>query len=67
MQEKLHTLAVKLPDDFDITELFGNLDTNIKLVEHATSTSIILRENKLLIKGDDPEVAGRIIYRLIES
>ncbi len=58
---------VNIPDGLDVQGLFGNYDANIRTVEKATGTEINLRDSELTIRGRDPELAGRMIARLIEA
>ncbi|MBQ0005180.1 MAG: PhoH family protein [Clostridiales bacterium] len=67
MHDNTEALRITLPEDLDSTLLFGNLDGNIKAVEDETGTSIILRDNELIIKGREPEKAAAIVKRLIEA
>ena len=58
---------LNIPDEINIQGLFGNYDTNIRSVEKFTGTEMNLRDGELTIKGKDPELAARIIARLIEA
>lgn len=58
---------IKIPDDIDVQGLFGNYDANIRSVEKFTGTEMNLRDSELSIRGRDPELAARIIARLIEA
>ncbi len=58
---------LKIPDEINIQGLFGNYDANIRSVEKYTGTEMNLRDGELTIKGRDPELAARIIARLIEA
>ncbi len=67
MQDNTDALRITIPNDIESTELFGNLDSNIKLVESETGTSIILRDDSLIIRGREPDKASAIVARLIEA
>lgn len=67
MQNERQALVFELPDDIEATELFGSLDVNVKLIESLTGTSVVTRDDSLVIHGKDAEVAGRMINRLIEA
>ncbi len=70
MQDRTEALRLVIPPDIEPTELFGNLDNNIKLIENSTGTSIILRDDALIIRGENgenTELAARIIARLVEA
>ncbi|MDD5822948.1 MAG: PhoH family protein [Firmicutes bacterium] len=60
-------IRIGIPDDIESTSLFGNLDANIRVIEQTSGTSIIMRDDTLLIRGEKPELAARIINRLIEA
>ena len=67
MQEQNEALRLVIPPDIESTELFGNLDVNIKLVENVTGTSIVMRDDNLIIRGEQTQLAARIIARLVEA
>ncbi|WP_334307315.1 PhoH family protein [Mogibacterium diversum] len=48
-------------------QLFGTLDANIKQVEKATGTSIVMRDDGLFIKGTENLKAANIINRMVEN
>ena len=58
---------INIPDEINVQGLFGNYDANIRSVEKYTGTEMNLRDGELTIKGRDPELAARIIARLIEA
>ncbi len=58
---------INIPEGVNIQGLFGNYDANIRSVEKFTGTEMTLRDNVLSIRGRDPELAARIIARLIEA
>ena len=58
---------LNIPEDINVQGLFGNYDANIRSVEKFTGTEMSLRDNVLTIRGRDPELAGRIIARLMEA
>lgn len=60
-------LIVPVEDDVDRGRLFGSMDQNIRKIEKATRTSIIQRGNSLLVKGDQREMARKMILRLIDE
>ena len=60
-------LKINIPENINIQDLFGNYDANVKTVEKVTDTSMVLRDGNLLINGKNPELAARIIARLIEA
>lgn len=60
-------LKINIPENINIQDLFGNYDANVKTVEKVTDTVMVLRDGNLLINGKNPELAARIIARLIEA
>lgn len=60
-------LKINIPENINIQDLFGNYDANVKAVEKITDTNMIVRDNQLIINGRDPELAARIVARLIEA
>ena len=60
-------LKLDIPENINVQDLFGNYDSNVRKVENLTGTEITVRDGALLIKGNDSELAMRIIGRLIEA
>lgn len=60
-------LKVNIPENINAQDLFGNYDTNVKTVERITETTIVLRDGALIIDGENPELAAKIIAKLIEA
>lgn len=60
-------LIVNIPDNINVQDLFGNYDTNVKTVEKITETTMVLRDGALIVNGKEPELAARIIAKLIEA
>jgi len=58
---------LEIPEEINVQGLFGNYDANIRSVEKFTGTEMSLRNNALTIRGRDPELAARIIAKLIEA
>jgi len=56
---------IQIPDEIDRIELFGNLDINLQLIADATGVDVVQRENNLVLKGEEPEMAAAIIDELI--
>ncbi len=56
---------VEIQEGIDRSELFGNLDVNLKEVGESTGTEIFQRDNELLIRGENPEIAARILRDLM--
>lgn len=57
---------IQIPDEIDRIELFGNLDSNLELIKEATGVDIFQRDDGLVLKGDNPELAEGILNEWIE-
>jgi len=56
-------------DDINlISELFGKYDENLKVIEEEFQTEIFLRDNMLVVVGDNnsTELVEKLIYKLME-
>ena len=60
-----NTVKIRLADDLDRSELFGNMDSNLDLIREHLKIDIIQRDNELILKGDDTESAEKVINELI--
>ena len=67
LAENNSIFGVHIDDDIDRALLFGNMDVNIRQIEHITGTSIIQRGDSLKIKGDRAEVAAAILRELMNE
>ncbi len=58
---------IEVPENMDISELFGKFDGNMKLIEKAFDISVSVRDNAVRITGseDGVERAGDVIHMLI--
>ncbi len=58
---------IEVPENMEMSELFGQFDSNMKLVEKALNVNISLRDEGIRITGDDDDVdkAGNVIHMLI--
>jgi len=61
---------IYIPENLDRTELFGNLDINLKLIHELTGVDVIQRDDTLVLKcadekPEDMELAERIIRELM--
>ena len=59
---------VSIEDNQLISELFGKLDENVKIIEKELNVEIILREGMITIIGDklSAKLGERLIQKLIE-
>ena len=48
---------IKIVDEIDGKELFGNLDVNLKLLEEETGVEVFQRDDELIIKGENVDIA----------
>ena len=65
MDKSKDIVRFEIPEDINREQLFGTLDTNIKQVEKATGTSIVMRDDGLFIKGTENLKASNIIIRMV--
>ncbi|HKM28062.1 MAG TPA: PhoH family protein [Anaerovoracaceae bacterium] len=57
---------IQIEDDLDRQELFGILDVNLNIIREKTGVEIIQRDDFLLLKGENPDLAESIILELLE-
>ncbi len=59
--------VIEVPENIDVSELFGRLDENMKLIEKAFGVNVALRDGAVRITGEEESVdhAGDIIHMLI--
>ncbi|ASS38166.1 PhoH family protein [Mogibacterium pumilum] len=67
MNNSKEIVRFEIPEDINREQLFGTLDNNIKQVEKATGTSIVMRDDGLFIKGAENLKAANIINRMVEN
>lgn len=58
-------INISISEEIDRQELFGNLDRNLKILKENFKIDIIQRDNELVVKGDDSEIAQKVILELI--
>ncbi len=56
---------VKIEDDIDRRELFGNLDVNLNIIQENTGVDIFQREDALILKGDKLDLTESILTELM--
>ncbi|HKK95851.1 MAG TPA: PhoH family protein [Anaerovoracaceae bacterium] len=59
-------VKIELDHNTDRGELFGNLDSNLKAISEVTKVDIVQRDEFLILKGENVELAREIIKELIE-
>ena len=57
---------IQIPDEIDRTELFGNLDGNLELIREAAAVEIFQRDDGLILKGENPDLAEAVIMEWID-
>ncbi|NLY81637.1 MAG: PhoH family protein [Clostridiales bacterium] len=57
---------ISLYDDIDRRELFGNLDSNLKIIEELIKVEIIQRDDALILQGENAVLAKGILEELME-
>ena len=67
MDNSKDIVRFEIPEVINREQLFGTLDANIKQVEKATGTSIVMRDDGLFIKGTGNLKAANIINRMVEN
>jgi phosphate starvation-inducible protein PhoH and related proteins len=67
MTENLKTINLQLENPVEALSLFGNSDSNLKVIEAELGVSIITRGEAVCLSGDEEKVilAGQILDRLI--
>lgn len=67
MTEKLNTINVQLENPNEAFALFGNSDSNLKIIEQELQVSIVTRGESLSLSGDPDKVdlAEKILDKLI--
>lgn len=58
-------IRIIIHDTIDRSELFGNMDKNLKTIKDNLKVDIIQRDNELIIKGDDANKAESLVNELI--
>jgi len=67
MTEKLKTINVQLANPSEAISLFGNADSNLKIIEQELNVSIVTRGEAVSLSGDEDrvELAGQILDKLM--
>ena len=58
-------INISIGEEIDRQELFGNLDRNLKILKDNFKIDIIQRDNELVVKGDDSQIAQKVILELM--
>ncbi len=57
---------IQIPDSVSLLNLFGDFDSNLKLIEKAMDVKVTGRDNVIKITGEKEEECGEVIKLLIE-
>ncbi len=57
---------IRIEDDVDRIELFGNLDANLNLIQEKTGVEIFQRDDCLLLRGEKLDLAEGILNELMD-
>ena len=59
---------IEVPQEIDLSALFGNFDENIRMLEKALSVNVASRDNALRVSGEEDNVdkAGQVINMLMQ-
>lgn len=57
---------VTISEEIDRRELFGNLDTNIRILKENMDVDIMQRDNELILRGKDADQAASVVSELTE-
>lgn len=63
----MNELKINIEDSELINKVFGYLDRNIKIIEENFDVEIVLRNDHILITGDNCKIAGKVMYELIAA
>lgn len=58
-------LKLQIDETIDRGELFGSLDSNLKIIEEHFGITIIQRDNELILKGEKSMEAQKVLIELI--
>ena len=57
---------ILIPEDIDRSELFGTMDKNLDMIQEAASVEIFQRDDSLLIRGENVNLAEEILNEIID-
>ena len=60
-----NNIKIRLSDELDRAELFGNMDSNLRIIQEQLKIDIIQRDNELILQGEDIESAEKVINEMI--
>lgn len=59
-------VKMQIEDDIDRIELFGNMDAHLNAVQEATGVEIFQRDDALLLRGENTDVAEGVLKELMD-
>lgn len=59
-------IKIKIDQDQDTTELFGNLDVNLKIIQERYEVDIVQRQDEIMLKGKGATDAEKVILELLD-
>ncbi len=65
MDKKIEEKLIEIEDNHIISQLFGNLDENIEIIEDELDVKISLRDQNIKLVGSQAALAEKVIYNLI--
>lgn len=66
MENEVLEKKIEMEDNHLISQLFGNLDENIEVIEKAIDVKISLRDKDLKLVGPEAILAEKLVYNLID-
>lgn len=61
----IEELKIKIDQEQDTNEIFGNLDINLKIIQNNYDVDIVQRQDEVLIRGKEASKAQKVILNLI--
>lgn len=62
----IEELKIKIDQEQDTDELFGNLDVNLKIIQDNYDVNIVQRQDEIILKGKEAAKAQEVIIELLE-
>lgn len=62
----IEEIKMKIDQDQDTNELFGNLDVNLKVIQDHYEVNIVQRQDEMVLKGKEAAKAQEVILELLE-
>ncbi|WP_207637163.1 PhoH family protein [Anaerovorax odorimutans] len=62
----IEEIKMKIDQEQDTNELFGNLDVNLKVIQDNYDVEIVQRKDEIILKGKEADKAQEVIIELLE-